>query len=212
MATNYYISKAHTGEARLHADLVQESIAFAGVDVLYLPREIVDEDAVFGEVQHARFKSAYTIEAMLDTNDEWDGDGEVFSKFGIELRPAITLNFSRSRFKQLSQLAYNDIKSERPRESDLIFLPFANKMFTINFVEHESIFYQFLQTPVYRCTAELYELGNATFDTDLLDDTLGDSDSDALLDSDSTQNRVFTEEADEFFDADTLNQANPFRF
>ena len=64
----------------------------------------------------------------------------------------------------------------RPREGDLIFLPLNEKIFQINFVEHEPVFYQMGALQFYEITCELFEYSNERFNTgieviDLLEET-----------------------------------------
>ena len=52
----------------------------------------------------------------------------------------------------------------RPREGDLIFMPNANALFEITFVEHEQPFYQLNNLPVYKLGISLFEFAGEEMD------------------------------------------------
>lgn len=52
----------------------------------------------------------------------------------------------------------------RPREGDLIFMPNANALFEITFVEHEQPFYQLNNLPVYKLGISLFEYAGEELD------------------------------------------------
>ena len=49
MATNLYFSQKVHSEQNLYEDIVIESLKMYGQDVYYLPRDIVNEDRIFGD-------------------------------------------------------------------------------------------------------------------------------------------------------------------
>ena len=49
MPTNVYFNHAVQTEQHLYEDLVVESLRFYGHECFYLPREVVEEDSIFGE-------------------------------------------------------------------------------------------------------------------------------------------------------------------
>ena len=49
MTTNVHFSKGTISEQYLYEDLIIEAIGIYGHDVYYLPRELVNEDELFGE-------------------------------------------------------------------------------------------------------------------------------------------------------------------
>jgi hypothetical protein len=165
MATNHYITQGYRSEQKLYEDLVIESIQFYGQDVYYLPRDIVNEDKILGHDVPSRFNSSYIVEVYPDNVDAFDGEGDLFTKFGIEIRDQMTLVISRRRWKDTVSLYDNEINSARPREGDLIYLPVSNSMLQIMHVEHEEPFYQLKNLPVYKLRCELFEYSDEDFDT-----------------------------------------------
>jgi hypothetical protein len=166
MATNPWVSRGARNEQGLYEDLVIESLKFYGEDVYYLPREIVNKDKVFLDDVPSRFSDAYKIEMYIENQEGFDGEGDLFSKFGVELRDQATFVVARRRWKKLigDKLdAYNF----RPREGDIIYLPMSQSMFEIFKVETETPFYQLSNLPTFRLQCELFEYNDEDFDTDV---------------------------------------------
>ena len=161
---NYYIRDNVRSEQNLYEDIVIESLKIYGQDVYYLPRDTVFEDRVFGDEIPARYNSSYKVEMYIDNIEGFDGEGDLFTRFGVEIRDEATFVVSRRRWNQTVG-GDNDINSERPREGDLIYLPLSKSMFQITHVEHEQPFYQLSNLPVFKCRAQLFDYNSEDFDT-----------------------------------------------
>lgn len=141
MATSVYFNNfapSVINENLLLEDIIVESIQMMGHDVKYMPREVFDSaDDVLGESPNAKFSRAYTIEMYLANVEGYEGDGDFFSKFGLEIRDTSNFICSARSFKKYipSSIAI------RPREGDLIFVPLLQKIFEIKFVEEELLFF-----------------------------------------------------------------------
>lgn len=136
-----------------------------GQEVQYIPRELVAEDKIFGEDVVSAFDRAYQIEMYLENLDNFDGDQELFSKFGVEIRDRATLHVSRKRWHQ----AVGTYLPEhlRPLEGDLIYLTLSNQVFEIMRVIDDQPFYQLSNLPTYRIEVELFEYNDENFDTSI---------------------------------------------
>ena len=172
MAVNLNIRSNVKKEQLLYENLVIEALKIYGQDVYYLPRDIVNENRIFGHDVPSRFNSSYKIEMYIDNIEGFDGEGDLFTKFGVEIRDEATFVVSRRRWKQTIKYTDNEINSNRPREGDLIYSEMSNKMFEITHVEHEQPFYQLQNVPVFKCRAQLFEFSDEDFDTGIerLDD------------------------------------------
>lgn len=166
MATNPWISQSVRSEQSLYEDLIIESLQFYGQDVYYIPREIVNKDKVFLDDVPSHFSDAYKIEMYIENVDAFAGEGDLFSKFGVELRDQATFVCARRRWKGLIGEKL-DSYNFRPREGDLIYLPLSQSIFEIFKVETESPFYQLSQLPTFRLQCELFEYNDEDFDTDI---------------------------------------------
>ena len=168
MATNPYFSQGRRSEQNLYEDIIIESLKIYGQDIYYLPRDIVNEDKLFGDDVPSRFNSAYKIEMYIDNVDGFDGEGDLFSKFGVEIRDAATFVVSRRRWTQTIARYDNEITVMRPAEGDLLYIPFSKKLFQIMHVEHEMPFYQLQNLPTYKLRCELFEYNDEDFDTGIV--------------------------------------------
>jgi hypothetical protein len=172
MATNPWISSGgYRPEQNLYEDLIIESLKFYGQDVYYLPRELVNVDKVFMDDVPSHFSDAYKIEMYVENVDGFGGEGDLFSKFGVELRDQATFVTARRRWKSLIGDKL-DSYNFRPREGDVIYIPFSKSMFEIFKVETETPFYQLNQLPTFRLQCELFEYNDEDFDVgiDEIDD------------------------------------------
>ena len=165
MATNHYFSQKVKSEQGLFEDIVIESLKFYGQDVYYLPRTTIYEDRVLGDEVPSRFSTSYKIEMYLENTEGFDGEGDLFTKFGVEIRDQATFIVARRRWKNTISRIDNDINSERPREGDLIYLPLSNSLFQIMHVEHEQPFYQISNLATYKLRCELFEYNDEDLDT-----------------------------------------------
>ena len=83
MATNPYFKQGVRSEQNMYEDIIIEALKMYGQDVYYLPREIVNKDKVFLDDVPSRFGSAYKVEMYIENTEAFDGEGDLFTKFGI---------------------------------------------------------------------------------------------------------------------------------
>lgn len=189
MATNVYFSQKVRSEAQLYEDIIIESLKIYGQDLYYLPRDLVAEDAIFGDDVTSKFNSSYKVEMYIENVDGFDGEGDLFTKFGIEIRDQATFVVSRRRWDQTVKRYDNEITTPRPAEGDLLYLPMSNSLFEIMAVEHEQPFYQLSNLPIYKLRCELFEFTGENFDTGIRDidsiELLGYNQILTLVDSDT---------------------------
>ena len=168
MATNPYISQKNRSEQSLYEDLIIESIKFYGQDVYYLPREIVEKEDIFLDSIQSQFGDAYKVEVYIENAEGFDGEGDIFTKFGIEIRDQATFVIARRRWRELVGDRLADAQF-RPREGDVIYLPMSESLFQVMKVETETPFYQLSQLPTFRMQCELFEFSDEDFDTGISD-------------------------------------------
>jgi len=190
MARNLYFSDAVRSEQYLYEDIVIESLKMYGQDVYYLPRDIINEDDIFGDDVPSRFNSSHKIEMYIENIEGFDGDGDLFTKFGVEIRDQATFVVARRRWTQTVGRYDNEINSVRPLEGDLIYIPLSRSLFQIMHVEHEQPFYQLSNLPVYKLRCELFEYNDEDLDTGIeaIDDIEQDHAYTYLLTLDSASN------------------------
>lgn len=165
MTTNPYFKQGVTTEQSLYESIIIESLKMYGQDLFYLPRDIVNEDRVFGDDVPSRFNSAYKIEMYIENIEGFDGEGDLFSRFGVEIRDEATFIVAKKRWRSTIGRIDNEINSDRPREGDLIYVPLSKSMFQIMHVEHEQPFYQLNNLPIYKLRCALFEYSDEDLDT-----------------------------------------------
>jgi len=159
MSTNLYFNNvtSHT-EQELINDLTSEVIKIHGMDVFYLPRTLVKEDLIIGEDVLSKFSTAYEIEMYLKGTEGFGGEGDLVSKFGLDVRDEVIFTVHKDRFNLATDM-------DKPLEGDLIFLPINKGLFEIKFVEHEQPFYQFGKNYSFDITCELYQYSEEQLET-----------------------------------------------
>src|SRR6056300_850292 len=141
MARNLYFSEKVRSEMDLYEDIVIEALKMYGQDIYYLPRELVNEDVLLGDDVASRFPQSHKIEMYIENVEGFDGEGDLFTRFGVEIRDEATFVVARKRWSSQVARHDNEITGIRPFEGDLIYLPMTNKLFQIMHVEHEQPFY-----------------------------------------------------------------------
>ena len=166
MPRNVYFSHGTQGEKHLYEDIIIESLRIYGHECYYIPRTIVNENSVFNEEELSKFGEAYMIEMYVDSVDGYEGDGNLLSKFGLEVRNQISFVLSRKRWDNLIG-KFGNAPNEliRPNEGDLIYLPLVKGLFEIRYVDGDTPFYQLQNMPTYKLTCELFEYSNEAIDT-----------------------------------------------
>ena len=59
--------------------------------------------------------------------------------------------------------------ADRPNEGDVVYHPVLDKMFQVNFVDHDEPFYQLDNNPVYKLRCRLYDYSSEIIDTGIAD-------------------------------------------
>lgn len=164
MPRNVYFSQGTTPEKRLYEDITIEALKIYGHDAYYIPRTIVNTDSIFNEDALSKFGEAFQIEMYLENTDGFEGDGDLLSKFGVEIRDSMTMVLATRRWEELIG-RFQSPAEARPQEGDLIYFPLVKGLFQITYVEDDNPFYQLSNLPTFKLTCELFEYGNEAIDT-----------------------------------------------
>jgi len=163
MATNLYFQNTTShAEQELINSLTSEVIQIHGMDVFYLPRTLIKEDLIMGEDVLSKFSTAYEIEMYLKTTDGFGGEGDLVTKFGLDVRDEVIFTVHKDRFELSTDM-------DKPLEGDLIFLPISKGLFEIKFVEHEQPFYQAGKNYSFDLTCELFQYAEEQLETGISD-------------------------------------------
>lgn len=143
MATSQYFNNYNSrfAEQRLVEDLIVESIKIMGFDGYYLSNDNDQaRDLLFGEDPVKKFTSAFPLEFYLSEALNYTGEKEFFSKFGLEIKNHTKVLVTKRSFQQ--RVPQNTFT--RPREGDLIWIPFLNgtgELYEITFTDQDKDFY-----------------------------------------------------------------------
>ena len=169
MAQNVFFNNfANSQEQKLIEDLTIESIGIYGVEAYYLNKTYGDYDYLYGEDDLGTFSDYYTVPMYINSVEGFGGEGDFLSKFGVEQRDTMTMSVARWTFEQE---VGNESKANiaRPREGDAIYFPLNKKLYTINFVEHEPVFYQMGALQFYELRLEMFEYAGERLSTGLFE-------------------------------------------
>ena len=184
MATSQYFNNynAKYNEQRLVEDLIVESIKIMGFDAQYLPNDNdAARDLLYGEDPVKKFESAFTMEMYLSTSMGYSGQQDFFSKFGLEIRDQVSIILSNRAFQErMPSSAIGNFT--RPREGDLIYIPFLNgtgELYEIKFVEQSKDFHMLgRENPYfYELQLEKFKYSQELIDTGIpgIDQVMNDS-------------------------------------
>jgi hypothetical protein len=183
---NPFFIQGTTGEQSLVQDLINEQLKMYGIEVYYMPREIVSEGKIIKEVLYSKFKTAFPIEAYLVNYEGFDPNSVLMSKFGVKVTDEMTLIISKERFETyVGELMKGipGVNALRPNEGDLLYIPLSDSLMEIKYVENRKPFYQLQKNYVYELRCEVYELEDEEIKTsiDAIDRSLEDLGYDATL-------------------------------
>ena len=179
MATSHYFNNyGSTNEQRVIEDLIVESIKIMGFDAYYLPNTNDQaRDLLYGEDPLKKFTTAFQLELYLSNSTEYMGEKEFFSKFGLEIKNQVSVIMSKRAFSErVPQNTYT-----RPREGDLIYVPFLNgtgELYEIKFTNQTKDFFMLgrqvpyfyeLDLEKFRYSQEAIQTGNDDIDSVVTD-------------------------------------------
>lgn len=163
MSTNFYFNNfTNSQEQILIEDLVTESIKIYGHDVFYCPRTLVAKDEIYGEDTLSKYNSHYLVDMYIRSYDAYEGDGQFLSKFNLEIRDQVTFTVSVRNF--LAEVGDPAVIA-RPREGDLIYLPMADRLMVIKYVDKTPVFYQMGSIQMYDLVCEVFEYSGERLST-----------------------------------------------
>ena len=90
----------HTNSQTLSDVLVAEAIQMRGVRCVYIRRDLVDVDLVFGEDPRSKFTKHFDISTYIESFEGWQGDGDWMSKFGFTVSDEMHLEIGRASCRE----------------------------------------------------------------------------------------------------------------
>ncbi len=145
-------------------DVIVESIEIMGHELYYIPRDSYDSgDMIFGEYKNSKFTKAYNMEGYIANVEGFEGDGDFFGRFGLEIRDTSNFVISRRSFAKNLPTSLR----VRPQEGDLIYVPLMHRLFEIKFIEKKLMFYSLgnREPYIYEMRCELFRFSEEAIDT-----------------------------------------------
>ena len=171
MAVNHYfqtgIPGGRTSEQLLHEDLIIECMKIYGFDVYYMPRQSYNPDKILGEDPRNFYKFAYPIEMYMSNVQGFTGEGDLLSKFGVEIRDQATFVVARRRWDEIVSRKGQVQLTTRPAEGDVLYFPLTKAFFEIRKVQSLDPFFQLGKLYVYTLRCELMQYSSEIFQTDV---------------------------------------------
>lgn len=153
MATNLMGNFRKTNESDLVADLVEEAIEQRGFEVHYIKRNMINPDQLLGESTISEFKDFYLMPMFLESMEHFNGSGDLYDQFGMSFTDAAIYQVGARRFRS----TLNDPEVPRPREGDLIYVPFSDSLWEVHKVKMDLMYYQMGKNNSYRLICKLFE-------------------------------------------------------
>lgn len=141
---NFHYQKIHTQGLQMYGNEV------------YFMRYTIDKDLtdkIFVEQQNKTYSEIYKMRMMAEDVSRMEGNGDLFSKFGLEIQDEMTLYISRidfyekvtgievttDNFAEVEQLTLSIESAITPKIDDLVYIPFWNSIFTLTFNEEQEM-------------------------------------------------------------------------
>ena len=151
-------------EQNLYQDLIIESMKIYGFEVYYLPRKAAGYDDILTENTGNYYENAYPIEMYMQNVMGFEGEGELLTKFGLEIRDTATFIVARRRWNSIVRDTGTTVLP-RPAEGDVIYLPITKSYFEIRKVDGQDPFFQVGKLYIYKMSCELMQFSSEVFDT-----------------------------------------------
>jgi hypothetical protein len=187
--TNPFFSTTtgYEGEVNLLDDLVIEQIGMFGIDVVYLPKRMINYDRFLNESTKDIFEMALPMPVYIKNYSGYNSGMEILTKFGVKNSEEMTLVMSKSQYtahyapfmkayyqnmteNDTIDLNLNEMEGKtefRPKEGDLIYFPLDDGIFEIKYVLFDEPFFQLGKGYTFELQCEKFEYSGEVFDTDI---------------------------------------------
>ena len=153
MAVNpYFQTQSYFNEQDLVDRMKAEAIQIKGMDVMYIVRDMVDRDYLYGESKISDFKDYIDIEMYLESIQNNGATSLLMEKFGAIMSDQAVFEVHARRFIEEAEI----FNLDRPREGDLIYLREADQLYEIKRVAKPEEFYQLGVCFTYKLTCTLF--------------------------------------------------------
>ena len=194
--------------------LNHEALEVQSVKANYLSRQLVAKDDILGEDRLSEFRDQYPIDIYIESNMGYDGQNSFASKFGLQIDSSAVFVISRRGWDLAVGRFGATVLPNRPAEGDLIYVPMVKGLFEIDFVNHQSPFYQLGDFYTYKMNVSLFRYSSEKIDTGLNQiDAIEDAHTADVIkraDIDTLQRGADNNKFRQRADALVLDRNNPF--
>lgn len=196
MTTNQFFNHYdNNGTQNLYDDLLIEFIQIHGRDIVYLSRDNIDTDNLFGEGNVTEFDSGRTIEMFTNNRTSFDGNGDMFRGFDIAINDEVIFFVAKSRWLDVFDM-------DRPKAGDLVYDEITNRYFEVTFVDDETKgktdFFKFGKNYCYTIYATLFTYTYESVNDDINDISLDLLDDDYTDDEQNIDNKLIDDLTPDF--------------
>lgn len=171
LKSKYFNFHATGKEQSLINSLIKEAIHIHGLNMLYIPRQYVNLDKIYGEDVLSSFNKTYEMVFYVESSETYEGNNAFFGNMGFDIQDRSTLILSRDVFKEVVLDAPENseglINDAGPRNGDLIYWPETGRIFEVVDCENYKMFYQLGKLFTYRVTVEFFDYSKEKLDTKL---------------------------------------------
>lgn len=195
-ASKYFRNYDYTKRQDMIDNFIISAIKQNGMSFKYIPKDNFVRDEVFGDDTFAKYEEALTLAGYIKNTDSFDGQGDMFSRFGFQISDSITVTISKKQWFDFQTVEYQPTDSSelrsQPLAGDLVWFPVMDKIFEINHVERNANFFTFGKLYTFELQCELYKYNQDEFKTgfDAIDEIDTMYNTDTLQDIFTTQNGI----------------------
>lgn len=172
LQSKYFNFHGTKREQNLVNTLIKEAISKYGLNMLYIPRQYVNLDKIYGEDVLSSFTRTFEMVFYVESSESFAGNGSFFGNMGFDIQDQSTLILSKDVFEEIvvnhpSNADGTLTKDKGPRNGDLIYWPTTGRIFEIVDVENYKMFYQLGKLYTYKLTIEFWDYSNENLKTNL---------------------------------------------
>lgn len=154
---NAYYDITQANEANTFDNIMVESVHLFGHDTVYIECTPDTVEPIFGEFLSRKLSEGIPIRMFLEETQNWNGNGDMYSKFGLQMTQESTFHCPVTTFTKAKGAGIDFY----PKVGDLIYFVKGNKLFEIMHVENNATpgFYAFgnLNAYVFNCKMYTYD-------------------------------------------------------
>lgn len=118
----------------LFDSLQNEVVQKRGIDCIYLPQKFRKFDLILGEDVLTKFEKSYRMKMYLRSSTGFEGNGDMFGKFGLSVEDIANLEVNMNEFSRATD-------GYIPLEGDLIYIEMGDWLMEIFHVEDEDPYF-----------------------------------------------------------------------